>query len=446
MQRAASLERRAGTVSPLLVAAGALVVVVTALNLWLLIERAHGAFAAAIVVHALAYVAGIWWVLKRPASRRDLLLILAIAVVLRAIAFPAPQSLTDDAYRYVWDGRIQWHGFNPFLWVPAAPELKHLRDAAIYPNIYLKEVAVTIYPPVAEMLFMLANAISDSIWGLKVVFAVCEVLTVWALLRWLDADNLPRERVLIYAWHPLPLWEFIGQAHIDVAAASFAVLAVLMAVRGRQGVAGGVLAVAALTKYFPVVLIPALWRRWDWRAPTAFAVVAVVLYLPYAWHAGPRVLGFFGNLMDREGYVAGYGFHVVWLLRDFNLADPPGWLYVATALVILAGLAMVAFWRRGREEIRPEYLVMLAFAFIWLTSPHHVWYFGWVIPLLCRHLSVAALAMTLLVFVRYAPPMPPVITDTNNYLLAFGVPLVIAVAEIVRRQRQPQPHEAGRTA
>jgi len=418
---------------PLLGAAVALIGL-TAANLNFLIANAHGAFVTTIAIHAAAYCTAIWFILKRPLRAWDLAIILVTAVLLRALAFPAPQSLTDDAFRYVWDGRIQWHGFNPFLWVPAAPELEHLRDKAIYPNIFLKETAVTIYPPVAEMLFMLGNLIHDSVTGVKIVMMSAEAVTIWAVLRWLGHDGVARERVAIYAWHPLPLWEFTGQAHIDAAATAFVVLTVLFAVRRQQGWAGALLGVAALTKYFPVVLIPALWRRWNWRAPAAFIVVAVTLYLPYVIGAGPRVLGFLTNLMDREGYVAGYGFHVIWLLRDFNLADPPAKAYIAFALLTLAGLAAMAFFKRQRDEIRPEYLVMLAFAFIWLTSPHHVWYFGWIVPLLCRHVSVAALAMTLLAFTRYAPPAEPFITPSTVYLMTFGLPLLIAAAELIHNR------------
>jgi alpha-1,6-mannosyltransferase len=433
---AAVIARHEHTVSPALALTALVLVVLTAVNLWFVSHWWHGAFVVTIAVHAIAYIVGIWWVLNRPLGSRDLLLILSAAIIIRLIAFPAPQSLTTDAYRYVWDGRIQWHGFNPFLWVPAAPELEHLRDEAIYPHIYLKEIAVTIYPPVAEILFMLGNAIHDSVTGVKIVMAGLEILTVWALMRWLDADGLPRERVLIYAWHPLPLWEFTGQAHIDSAATAFLVAAILLAVHKRQGWAGLVLGVAALTKYFPVVLIPALWKRWNWRMPAAFVATAALLYLPYAWHAGPKVIGFFGDLMDKEGYIAGYGFHVIWLLRDFQIADLPGKLYIAIALVILSALGAYVFFNRGREEIRPDDMVLLAFAFIWLTSPHHVWYFGWIIPLLCRHLSLAALSMTLLAFLRYSPSADPVITVSNVYLAIFAIPLLIAAFEAWRERKR----------
>ena len=175
--------------------------------------------------------------------------------------------------------------------------------------------------------------------------------------------------------------------------------------------------------------------------PAAFLTGVVLLYLPYWWSAGAGVVGYARELAEKEGYVAGYGFHVIWLLRDYGIADPPAWLYLAFALTLLGALALFAFFAREREEIRPATMVALSFAFIWLTSPHHVWYFGWIIPLLCRHLSPAALAMTLLCLLRYAPLDPPWITASSVYLATFGAPLLILAGGWLWRRRQARAAE-----
>ncbi len=418
-------------VSPLLFAAGFVLCVAAVGGLYCLSGWRLGAFVATTAVHALFYLVAVWWVLQRSARPSDFWIIIFIALALRLIAFPAPAALTIDAFRYVWDGRIQWAGFNPYLWVPADERLAHLRDAAIYPHIHLKEVAVTVYPPFAEMLFALANVISDSMTGIKVVMTAFDLLTIYVIWLWLKAESMPVERLLIYAWHPLPLWELTGQAHIDAAAIGLLMLTVYFVVRGRQGVAGGFLAAAFCTKYFPIVLVPALWRRWDWRMPTFFIVVAVLLYTPYVTEAGIGVLGFTGNLAAREGYTEGHGFHIIWLLQAFKLPDLPGWLYITLALFILAALAFIAFFRRQADELRADHMVMLAASFIWLTSPHYAWYFVWLVPLLCRHLSIPALVMTLLPLSYYIPSFffSP-ITRSGAYLLIFGVPLLSAIAMI----------------
>jgi hypothetical protein len=209
------------------------------------------------------------------------------------------------------------------------------------------------------MLFMAANAISDSLRGIQIVMAVAEGVTMVALLALLKSLGMPRERVLIYAWHPLPLWEFSGMAHIDVAAIALLMLAgYLAAVRQWQGVAGGLLGAAFATKYFPVVLMPALWRRGTWAMPIAFVVTVAALYLPYAWRAGTRVLGFLAGHLGNEGYSAGYGFHLIWIMRDFGLEAPSG-VYVAVATAALIALGVRRRCAAGGRD-QAGYLVLLA--------------------------------------------------------------------------------------
>ena len=425
-------------VSPSLIAVGLALIFLVALAAQALGRPDLGAYVVATLVHAGFYVGAVWWVLNKPARARDFALILLIAIILRAIAVTAPPSLTTDGLRYVWDGRIQWAGFNPYLWVPADQALSHLRDTAIFPNIRLKETAVTIYPPVAEILFLIANAISDSLRGIQVVMTAMELVTVWAILAWLKADGLPRERVLIYAWHPIPIWEFSSMAHIDSAATALLMLTIVAVLRGRQGLAGGLLAAAVLTKYFPIVLAPALWRRWGWRMPLAFIVTAVALYLPYAAGAGPKVLGFLFHHLGNEGYREGYGFHIVWILRDFDLWAPVGNAYIAMAMVLLAEIGLLALLARRADEIRPEHMILLGAAFVWLTSPHYAWYFGWLIPLLARYMSPSVLAFTLLAILQNTPGNATWATLTFFYSTIFGGGLVLMLAEVMWRGQSPR--------
>ena len=113
--------------------------------------------AAAFAQGALYFVAA-WWVLGRRTS--PLPLVLLVAVFLRLTPLFSPPSLSDDAYRYVWDGRVQAAGTNPYLHVPAAPALAHLRDAAIYENVNRRDYAPTIYPPAAQLLFLATTRVS----------------------------------------------------------------------------------------------------------------------------------------------------------------------------------------------------------------------------------------------------------------------------------------------
>ena len=150
---------------------------------------------------------------------------------------------------------------------------------------------------------------------MKAAMVAFEGLAVWAILQLLAARGLPRARILLYAWHPLPLWEFARSGHVDIVAIAFLLLAFLAAERRSPILAGIALGAGVLVKYFPVVTGPALYRRWDWRLPVAFVATIAVLYLPYTG-AGPKVLGFLGRYVSEEGFEQGSGIFLWQLLRD----------------------------------------------------------------------------------------------------------------------------------
>jgi alpha-1,6-mannosyltransferase len=410
---------------PLLLAAGVFLALLTAWGVVEVNQADISSYVAVALVQGAIYLAAVILVSRRPGGLATLVVILIVAVILRAISMTALPYLTTDALRYVWDGRLGWEGINPYLYVPADERLADLRDAEIYPHINQKERAVTIYPPVAQLLFMVGVAIHDGIAGMKAIMLLCEAVTVVALVGWLRAEGLPLSRILIYAWHPLPIWEFASQAHLDAAATAFLALGIWAAVHRRQGWTGALFAMAALVKYFPVVLLPALWRRWDWRLPVFLVATAAIFALPYVTASGTGVLGFLGQHLDNEGYRSGWGFHAVWYLREFRIADPPGAMYVALALVVLLAIAAWAVFYRGAEEFRPERLVLLGAAFVFLTSPHYPWYFGFLCALAVRVPHPALLVMTISCVTLQLPRLDGGFSWTHLYAMTYVLPLIV---------------------
>ena len=104
-------------------------------------------FVAAALMQSVLYGLAVWLVLRRGRDAKVLGIVLAVAVLGRVVALFAPDTLSDDIYRYIWDGRVQAAGINPYRYVPADQTLAPLRDAEIYPNINRKDYATTIYPP-----------------------------------------------------------------------------------------------------------------------------------------------------------------------------------------------------------------------------------------------------------------------------------------------------------
>jgi len=328
---------------------------------------------------------------------------------------------------------VQAAGINPYRYVPADERLAALRDDAIYPNINRADYAPTVYPPVAEMIFLAVTRLSETFTAMRLVMIGFEVVTVLALLALLRHDGRPPERVLIYAWHPLPIWEFAGAGHVDAAAIAFMTLAMLAA-RERRALAGLALAAGALTKPFVLLVAPALWRRWDWRLPAALIAAGIVFYLPYLG-AGSGVLGYLGGYGEEQGYEDGSGFFLVALLDALDLPAPGGLAFAVLAALVLAVLALAIAFRSRAGDAGPAIFLPLAVAFFLLISPHYAWYFAWALPLLVRAPYVPLLYVTLACFIFYLPA----IKDFDDYLTAglwlYGGMAVLAVADLALRLR-----------
>ena len=387
---------------------------------------------------AVVYVTAVVLVTRARAMRSTFLLVLVFAVLLRLAILFAPPYLSDDVYRYVWDGRVQASGINPYRYIPAEPQLAHLRDAEIYPRINRREYARTIYPPVAQMIFFVVTRFGETVTVMKAAMVGFEVVAVWALVLLLAGVGLPPQRVLLYAWHPLILWEIAGSGHCDAIAIAFIALALVARQRGRAAWAGAALAGAALVKLYPIVLLPSLHgslqadsktaegaqgrrgaqrgiREGDdyrsapldlqssaslrallrplrlklllqgvrWRMLTAFAATMLLAYAPYLSVGLRGVLGFLPDYTGEEGLSSGQRFFGLSLLR---LAWPgaPQAVYSLLAAAILGGLGLWALLRRERNQesfLTPT--LALAAAFALLLSPRYPWYFTWLAPLLC---------------------------------------------------------------
>lgn len=335
--------------------------------------------------------------LARSLHNRDAVIaILACAALMRlALVFVEPY-LSTDIYRYIWDGRVQAAGVNPYRYLPSAPELAPLRDAAIYPNINRAGYAPTIYPPAAQAVFFAITRFGESVVAMKLGLIAFEIGIVAALLAILQHLEMPVARLAVYAWHPLPIWEIAGNGHVDAAMCAFLVAGLLLYLKGRELSAGVLVTLGALVKPTALLALPAFWRPWNWRLPVVVALTAVLAYVPYL-SVGGSVFGFLGGYVEEEGFASGRGFNVLWLLE--RVAGPipsAARLYIAAAaIVMLAGAFAVGFRKDRTPRTSLMALSWLLATFLILISPHYPWYFLALVPILALHASMTGWVLTL---------------------------------------------------
>jgi alpha-1,6-mannosyltransferase len=384
-------------------------------------------FVPTVWAQCLVYALSAFLLLQRWPSAGDgrilLAVILCVAVILRLIAFETPPNfLSTDVYRYVWDGRVQGAGINPYLYIPSDPAVASLRDDAIYPHINRLYSAPTIYPPFAQMAFFAITRFAESVNSMRLAMLGFEAIAVLALAVLLKRQRLPVHRLALYLWHPLPIWEFACGAHVDAVVLAMSLLAIIAAMSNRRSLSGALLAAAALTKFLPVAIAPALYRRWDWRMPTAFLVVVVCSYALYL-SAGWKVLGFLESYAAEEGMTQGQGVFIAMLLQDIGLAPLPALLgFAAIASAVLGTMVIRALSRNRDMEAMPALAGGLAIATLVLISPHYSWYFCWLVPFICFLPRASLICLTSTVFYLYLTDEPfSLLTDLLIYAPALAL-------------------------
>ena len=322
-------------------------------------------------------------IFRKRAGCSCLMLIGGFAVLFRLILVFSPLFLSSDLYRYIWDGRVQHAGINPYLYPPDAEALAALRDEEIFPRINRPHVR-TIYPPAAQMGFALIHAIwPDSVSGMKAVMMLGDLITLLLLVRVLRQNGVDADRVLVYAWSPLVLFELAGSGHVDVLMLPFLLFALSTRTAGKPVLTGISLGIATLIKLYPAIVFPALYRKQDPWFPLAFGGTLLLGYLPYFFGAGAHVLGFLPAYFD-----AGEDFNVglrYFLMPVFSFVASPRIVAMLVLAALFIAVVFVAGFRRAGEDGWRRAYVLIAAYLLLLPTSLHPWYVVWLVPFLCLY-------------------------------------------------------------
>jgi alpha-1,6-mannosyltransferase len=322
---------------------------------------------------------------QQQTSRWTLAWIFLVAALLEGTQLMMRPTLSDDMYRYVWDGRIQWQGISPYAYPPSATELAKFRDRQIWPSINRKD-AVTVYPPAAEALYALLWRIwPDNVRGFQFAMGLGGLAAGWLVVRLLLALNCNPAWVLIYLWSPLLIFETAHSAHVDGLVLPFLVGAWLARLRERDTLVGILLGIATALKVYPAVLLPALWRprhpQGRYRMPLAFLATVVVCYLPYMAASGTGVIGFLPKYFQEQFNIAPFVRLLLFTINKIGADPKTGLLLLTLAVLLVIGLWMVRYPAKdGETAIRRSVWLMGALAL--LSQDLFPWYLLWFLPLL----------------------------------------------------------------
>ena len=342
-----------------------------------------------LAIAGVAYLLAIRELLSTPEfPKRVIVFGLAVSALWHFQFLRMPPGLDDDIHRYVWDGRIQRLGYNPYIVVPSDPALASLHTSETR-TLNNPEVP-SPYPPGAQLFFRAVAAIHESTFALKVAFVVCDLAIVFVLLDILRCTRHGEHWALAYAWHPLLAIEVAGSGHVDIVGVLLLLVSAAALVRRWRAVAAVAFGLAVAVKLLPIVLLPLYWKRVRIRDGALAAVVLGLLYVPFLDH-GRIPFGSLGTYVQR-----------------FRFNDPVfATLERVTAPQVVAGLAVLvgivtAIWmRRTSAELASDAFAWPMAASLLCAPVVYPWYMLWLLPFIRSTPTVPIMIWTLSIIPTY---------------------------------------------
>ncbi len=352
---------------------------------------------------------------NQPAS---LYWILCVGLVVRLVYMIPDPVLEVDFYRYLWDGAVINTGYSPYLWSPdqvlsgqAPKELQVLASNAPWIVEYINYPHLTtIYPPVAEAMFALANWIKPwdiTVW--RLILLVFDSATVWLLYLVLRHLGRPPVWIIIYWWNPVVIFEFSNAAHMDAILLPFLVAAFLFSLKTRREYISVLcLAMASAVKLWPVLLLPTLLRShirptirfWTVISALAvFTVAATALLWPFLAQAFHDFAGLqnYGTSWERNVAIFPVMDDGVRIILDtFGLYELDGGRITRTCIGLTIVVMALVINRRNPQdgEAMARRIIIVIAALLLLGPTLYPWYYTWMVPFLAIVPSRALLAFS----------------------------------------------------
>ena len=417
-----------------------------------------------LTVYGISFVAYLGLVKIAPSAAFRWLL--GLAVVARLALLPVLPHLSDDIYRFVWDGRLLYQGYDPFAYLPSeiisgAGEVEaHGINQALYQQLNSPDY-YTIYPPVNQAVFALAAWVSPtSVWGstivIRAILILAALMTLWLMTQLFrqkrstisndqkitpsfsiyhsvldiptqSSSTIPLQNVLLYALNPLVIIELTGNLHFEALMITF-LLGSVYWLRRNVGLSAVLFGLAVCTKLVPLILLPLYWRRLGWREALLFyglvALTTAALFFPLITPelvAGmQKSIGLYFQKFEFNASAYYIIREIGFYQKGYNIIAQAGrWLAISTFL----GIMLYAAWERNHGL--PTAYSGAWLIFLLLSTTVHPWY---VTPLLAFTVFTSyryAVAWSGLIFLTYAGYS---ITGFAENLWVTGVEYIIVLA------------------
>ena len=362
------------------------------------------------------------------------LTIIFFGIFFRLTLFPALPTTSDDVYRYLWEGKVLTAGHNPFTKAPNDTSLIPLRDG-VYDKVTFKDIPA-IYPPISQLVFAAGYGIkNNSVTALKLIYLLCELITLLFLLKLLDLKKKNLNYIILYAWLPLSIMEYFINAHLDPIGIMFMMMFIYFMEKEKHILSSVAFSLAILSKLYPVILFPLVIKKLGLKKTFVFSLITAILvttfYLPFLnWN--------FTAFTALRNYLSNWEFNgsvyniLKYFLDDGNLIK----IICGSAFVITTGIIAYKY----KNFTKAAYAVFITL--IVFSSTLYPWYLGWIAALNPVH---AFYSVTSLLFTSNFANFTPLAPVWREYLVVlliqyvpFFIFLVLDVFWLKNEKRKPK--------
>lgn len=315
-------------------------------------------------------------------------------ILFRLMLIASVPNLSDDVYRFIWDGQLIHSGINPFMYTPA--EILQLNlltpDPTLFGLLNSKEY-YSVYPPFCQLIFAVSSALSNGSWVLNIIFLkafilLAEIGSLFILEKLLKTWNVDRKALLLYALNPLVILELSGNIHFEAFMIFFVLTCLYFFYKQQYFLSASMLALAIGSKLIPLFFLPLLLRPLGLKKFLVYTgtvfLISALLFIPFFQDTAP-VKNFLQSIRlywEKFEFNSGIYYSLRWfgyLLTGYNQIGLIGKLLAG---LLIAGMAAAVIRLKKAKQI-PEYFFWILVIYLLLATTVHPWYLCPLIALSC---------------------------------------------------------------
>uniref|UniRef100_A0A832G0X4 Uncharacterized protein n=1 Tax=Ignavibacterium album TaxID=591197 RepID=A0A832G0X4_9BACT len=385
---------------------------------------------------SILYIIIVLIIKKSDIKQNQIISLIAIGIFFRIILFPIGPIASDDVYRYLWDGKVQANGINPYTYAPTDEALKHLHSELLPAKVNFQHLK-TIYPPFSQWMFLIAYLIAgESVLGIKLLLLISEFLTIVLIFLSLKNFKINEKYSLIYALSPLPILQFFIDAHLDGFGITLLALFLYFISKNKLLYAYFTLGFSIAAKLITIMIYPFLLKGRSIRNFLSVIIVPIVtvalLYLPYSINGFPFESLF---IFAQKWYSNGAIFTLFQKIFSDNFI----------ARLISLSLFFVSFvWLYFSEKSFKEKIYQIFVLFFIFSPVVHPWYLSWVALLTALNFRWSGVVFISTISIANIYAMNYILLNkwemSNWFLLLEYLPVIVLLL-IEEFHRKPFNHE-----